>query len=320
DRHQHLDAAMKIARHPVGGRDVNLGIGVRKRLAGAEADDAAVLEKAPDDALDADVLGKSGHTRPQAADAADNELDLNAGLGGAVECVDDAGIDHRVELRPDVAGTAGLHMLDLLLDILEQPRFEIDRGERDFFQVLGLGIARYIVEQPRSIPAERRLGGEEGEIGIDLRRHRMIVAGAVMNVAAHICALPPHHHRHLGMRLELDEAENDLRTGALKVARPLDVRFLIETGLELDERRHRFAGFGGLGERRYDRTVGRGTIERLLDGDDIGVLRGLLDELRDDVEGLVRMVDDDILLTNGRETIAAMLSDALWKTRYERLE
>src|SRR6266487_1257753 len=59
--------------------------------------------------------------------------DLNARLARAIERIDDAGIDQRVELGPDVAGTAGLHMFDLLFDVLEQPRFRSERppGSRD---------------------------------------------------------------------------------------------------------------------------------------------------------------------------------------------
>ena len=49
-------------------------------VAVAEADDAAVLEEAADDALDADVLGQAGHAGPQAADAAHDEIDRHAGL------------------------------------------------------------------------------------------------------------------------------------------------------------------------------------------------------------------------------------------------
>src|ERR1700730_13744897 len=53
-RAQYLDAAIEIARHEIGGRDVHGRLGVRQRVARAEAIDAAVLEKAADDRLDPD--------------------------------------------------------------------------------------------------------------------------------------------------------------------------------------------------------------------------------------------------------------------------
>ena len=49
----------------------------------------AVLEEAPDDALDPDVLRQARHPGPQAADAAHDEVDLHAGLARRVERVDD---------------------------------------------------------------------------------------------------------------------------------------------------------------------------------------------------------------------------------------
>ena len=70
-----------------------------------------------------------------------------------------------------------------------------------------------------------------------------------------LAALAAHHHRDLGMGLELDEAEHHLGAGPLEVARPLDVGLLVEAGLELDQRHHRLAGLGRLGERRDDRAV-----------------------------------------------------------------
>ncbi len=76
DRHQRLDAAVEIARHPVGRADEHLGLVRGQPVAVAEADDAAVLEEAADDALDPDVLRHARHAGPQAADAAHDQVDL----------------------------------------------------------------------------------------------------------------------------------------------------------------------------------------------------------------------------------------------------
>ncbi len=76
DRAQRLDAAVEIARHHVGGGDVDRGFRMRQAVAAAEAVDAAVLEEAADDRLDADILGQARDAGPQAADAAHHEIDL----------------------------------------------------------------------------------------------------------------------------------------------------------------------------------------------------------------------------------------------------
>jgi hypothetical protein len=83
------------------------------------------------------------------------------------------------------------------------------------------------------------------------------------------------------------------------------------TRLELDQRRHRLAGLGGFGQRLDDRGIGRGPVQRLLDGDDVRVARGLLQEVHHHVERFERVVDDEILLPDRREAIAAVIADAV---------
>ena len=117
DRRQRLDATIEIARHQIGRGNIELGLGRGQAVAGAEGIDAGVLEEAPDDRLDADVLRQARNARPQAADAAHDEIDLDAGLARVIERIDDLGIDQRVALAPDRALAAGLHMRDLLGDV-----------------------------------------------------------------------------------------------------------------------------------------------------------------------------------------------------------
>src|SRR5262249_34281508 len=69
DGAEHFHATIEVARHEIGGGDVDRRLGVRQWIAGPEAIDAAVLEKAADDRLDADAVGKPRHARAQAADS-----------------------------------------------------------------------------------------------------------------------------------------------------------------------------------------------------------------------------------------------------------
>src|SRR5262249_55954893 len=64
-----------------------------------------------------------------------------------------------------------------------------------------------------------------------------------------------------------------------------------------------------------DRRIVAGAIERLLDGHHRGIARGLADELDHDVEALIGVVDDDVLLPDGREAIAGEVANALRKAR-----
>ena len=65
----------------------------------------------------------------------------------------------------------------------------------------------------------------------------------------------------------------------------------------------------------HDRAVGRGAVERLLDRDHVGIARRLLQELHHHVEDLVGVMDDDVLLPDRREAVAAVVADALGKAR-----
>src|SRR5947209_6885681 len=113
-RAQHLDATVEVARHEVGGGDVDRGLRVWQRMPGPEAIDPAVLEKAADDRLDPDAIGQSRHRGSQAANAAHHQIDLDAGARGGVERVDYLRVDQRVHLHPDRRRPPRLGMGNLL--------------------------------------------------------------------------------------------------------------------------------------------------------------------------------------------------------------
>ena len=136
-----------------------------------------------------------------------------------------------------------------------------------------------------------------------------------MHVRAQFAALAAHHQRHLGVRLQLQEAVDDLDAGALQLVRPADIGLLVESRFQFDHRGDRFAGLGGLRQFLDDRAVLARPVERLLDRDHSRVARRLPQELHDDVEALIRMMDDDVLLADRREAIAAEIADALGKAR-----
>ena len=91
----------------------------------AEHQDAAVLQEAVDDAADADVFRDARQPRPQAADAADQQVDRHAGLAGAVEGLDRAAVDERVELGENPRLLALPGPLGLLVDQLDRPPLQI---------------------------------------------------------------------------------------------------------------------------------------------------------------------------------------------------
>src|SRR5947209_1016668 len=117
-----------------------------------------------------------------------------------------------------------------------------------------------------------------------------------MDIGTKPTALAAHYQRNLSVRLQLQEAVDHLDAGPFEIPGPADIRLLIEARLQLYERSDGLSRLGRFGELAHDRAVLAGPIERLLYGDDCRVASGLTNELNDDVEALVRMVDDDVLL------------------------
>src|SRR5205807_538832 len=86
------------------------------------------LHCAPGHGHDANVLADALDPGAQAADAADVEIDPDAGLRRPVERLDAAPVGERVELHHDSRRPAGLVRRDRLLDLVEDPLAEVRRG------------------------------------------------------------------------------------------------------------------------------------------------------------------------------------------------
>ena len=114
-----------------------------------------MLEKAPDEAFHPDVLGKTGHLGPQAADAAHHEIDGDARLARLVERGDDLRIDERIHLGPDRCRAAGLGVRDLLLDVRDDPFADAVGTCGHVLQRRRLSIAGYEIENAGDVAANR---------------------------------------------------------------------------------------------------------------------------------------------------------------------
>ena len=108
------------------------------------------------------------------------------------------------------------------------------------------------------------------------------------------------------MRLQAEEAVDDLDAALLERARPLDVAGLVEARLELDDGGHLLAVLGRARERLDDRRVAAGAVERLLDREHVGIVGGARDELDDRIERVVRVVEEDVALADDGEEIVGV--------------
>ncbi|MNM95932.1 hypothetical protein D3C81_1083920 [compost metagenome] len=102
-----------------------------------------------------------------------------------------------------------------------------------------------------------------------------------MDIAPELSALSPQHHDHLGMRLETDDAIDDMRADFLQLRRPADVRLLVEAGQQFHHRGDLLAVARRLDECRQQDRVVPGPIHGLADRHDIGIPCRLPDEIDD---------------------------------------
>ena len=295
--HDHLDAALEIARHQVGGADV-----VARITAAAEPVDARVLEERPHDRADPDRLGQTRNARPQTAHAAHDQVDLDALSRCLVERVDQLAVGEAVDLDRDPPDP---RELPLALDLLEQPAAQRARCDQQLAVGGLLAAAGEIVEQLRGVGGECVGAAEQTEVLVGARRLRVIVAGADVHVAADAVGLRAHHERDLAVRLEADHAVHDVHARLLEHLRELDVGLFVEARGKLDKRHHLLAGGGGLDQVAHQRVLdARRAVERVLDREHRGVVGGLGEErLGGIAERLVRVLHEHVLLADRREQV-----------------
>ena len=129
----------------------------------------------------------------------------------------------------------------------------------------------------------------------------MVVARAEVGVAFQTAFFAADDESHFGMHFVAEHAVNDVRARVFEALRPVDVVGFVETRHQFDDDGDLFArqrgvhqGFGQLGSRA-------GAVNRHFDGDDVGIGGGFADEADDGFEGLVGMVQQDVLARGGVE-------------------
>ena len=184
------------------------------------------------------------------------------------------------------------------------------RRHEDLAVVGVAGEARQVVEELADVGADFGVRSEQPEVLVDARRLGVVVARADVAVVPHAIVLAAQHERGLRMRLEADDAVDDVHAHLFERAGPPDVRLLVEARLELDDGGHLFAVLGGLNQRLHDRTVAAGAVERLLDPEHGRVFGRLRHEGLDrGGERVVRVVHQHVALAQQGEELGRIVGD-----------
>ena len=164
-------------------------------------------------------------------------------------------------------------MLDLARDQLGEALPQADRRHQQLVVVRLPRVAGQEVEHLGHVVEHARIGGEQPEVGVDLRRGAVVVAGADVHVAADAVGFLADDQAQLAVRLQVLDAVDDVHAGILQPRRPLDVVPLVEPRLQLDQHGDLLPGVGGVDQQVDQRRVRADPVQRHLDADHVRIGR-----------------------------------------------
>ena len=121
-----------VARHQVGAGKVDLAI-----IARTESVDAAVLQQATNDGNNLNVFGVTLNVGNQTRNAAYEQRGFNASLGGFGNLIDDVLVGDGIGLERQAVGLAAFSKRDLLIDLMENHRLDLQRSNRKLLIFIG---------------------------------------------------------------------------------------------------------------------------------------------------------------------------------------
>ena len=119
-----------------------------------------MLEIAVHDAAHGDGLAEPGHPWAETTDTADDEVDVDPGLGRAVECFDDLLVHQCVHLHDDARRQTRVRVPRLACDEFQDAVVHLEVGNDELARALKLADPGQKVEQVRGILAEIGPAGE----------------------------------------------------------------------------------------------------------------------------------------------------------------
>lgn len=187
---------------------------------------------------------------------------------------------------------------------LENALLEPERGHRESLPRGRRRIPRDQVEQGPGVVGEVLARGQIGDIAVEARGRRIVIAGGQVDVATDHAELATDHQRDLAMGLEPDQAVDHVHARFLQHTRPRDVAAFVEAGLDLHDRGDLLAVFRSANEGADDGRIGAGPVQCLLDGQHVGVVGRFGHEVDDMIERLVGVVQKDVALGERLENLA----------------
>ena len=286
-----LHPAFGVPGQEVARRDVNSGFAAIE-----EAVNPGVLQIAAHNAADVQVLGLAGNACPDTADAADNHVNPDAGAAGLFQLQDDVTVADGVVLQDHGSGTAQPCGLNNPVHLVQQDALEPQRRHQHLIGLLGQLLDGQVLEHACCLCTDIGISGDEGQVGVQLTGFLVVVAGADLgDVGIALCILAGDQGQ-LGMDLVVLKAVDHGTAGFFQLLGPVDVVLLVEAGPQLHQSHHFLAVFGGIHQGLHNLGFPGQTVQGHLDGNDLRVPGGLLQHGDEGPDGLVRIVQQDVVL------------------------
>ena len=140
-REHDLDAAEEISGHPVRASEQDFRVACV-----LEVKNAAVLQELVYHTGYSNALRQSRNSGPQAAGSPNHQLDTYSGTRGAIECIDDGGLDQRVHFDDDPGRPAHLRIRGFAVNQLHDLLPQAERCDHELTPAPPLGVPGEEVE------------------------------------------------------------------------------------------------------------------------------------------------------------------------------
>ena len=255
-----------------------------------------MFQKAPHNTANRNVLRLSGNTCDQAADTANDHLDLYAGFGCLDQFFDQIFVRQRVNLDANIRRLSHLCQRRLLVDHLRQLVLQTLRRNQQVLHVLHCLSQTEGVEHTACLQTDIMVGSHQRIVCVDGRRLFVIVARSHLCDIGDLTADLLGNQAELAVHLQIVQTINDPASGILQTARPLDVIFLVKACPQFHQHNDILAVFCGIDERLHDLAVGRHTIQSHLNGNDIRIMTSLIQQCQERADALIGECQEAVLL------------------------
>ena len=124
DRRHDFDTTIEITRHQISRGNIDPRFRAWQSMPIAEGIDAGMFQKATDNRLHPNIVRQTFDTGPQTTNATHNQIDLNTGLAGLIQGIDDHAIDQGIAFEPDGGRPTGLGIVNFNPDMIENAGFQ----------------------------------------------------------------------------------------------------------------------------------------------------------------------------------------------------